>query len=285
MLNARHFAHTDNFSKSLQSPSLSASAGQHLADLTIKTLQSIRNEELFDAFYDVVLIKVKKYPIIAKPASPRKRCAPAPYEVGIAAPTYPQTARDHYRMIYFEAIDHLIFSIKDRFDQPAFKVYVSLENLLLKAVKGEDTSKELEEFALKFTTDVDVNSLSAQLCTFRVLMKEIELHCFQDILTAVKMLQPHEQLLIHNVITVCKLIQVNPATSSTGERSFSTARRIKTWQRSNMLQARFNHLSILNTHKERLDRLCLVSVANSFVSLNENRRRNFGTFTIDDFKP
>ena len=41
---------------------------------------------------------------------------------------------------------------------------------------------------------------------------------------------------------------------------------------SQMLQARFNHLAILNTHKERLEKLCLVSVASSFVSLNENRQ-------------
>ena len=45
-----------------------------------------------------------------------------------------------------------------------------------------------------------------------------------------------------------------------------------------MLQARLNHLAILNTHKERLDKLCLASAANSFVSLNENRQRNFGKF-------
>ena len=43
------------------------------------------------------------------------------------------------------------------------------------------------------------------------------------------------------------MIHVNLATSAAGERSFSTARRMKTWLRSRMLQARFNHLAILNT--------------------------------------
>ena len=83
--------------------------------------------------------------------------------------------------------------------------------------------------------------------------------------------------------SVCKLNHVNPVTSATGERSFSTARRIKTWLRSRMLQARFNHLAILNTHKDTFVNLCLVSVANSFVSLNENRERNCGKFTTVDF--
>ena len=41
-------------------------------------------------------------------------------------------------------------------------------------------------------------------------------------------------LYIKEVITLCKLILVNPATSAAGERSFSTARRLKTWPRSRM---------------------------------------------------
>jgi len=51
-----------------------------------------------------------------------------------------------------------------------------------------------------------------------------------------------------------------------------------------MTQGRFNHLSILNTHKERLDKISLVSIANAFVSLNDNRNRNMGLFTDADFK-
>ena len=40
-----------------------------------------------------------------------------------------------------------------------------------------------------------------------------------------KSLNVHEQnLIISQVVRICKLVHVNPATSSTGERSFSTAR-------------------------------------------------------------
>ena len=58
---------------------------------------------------------------------------------------------------------------------------------------------------------------------------------------------------------------------------------MKTWLRSKVTQARFTQLSILNTHKEKLDKISLVSVANAFVSLNENCKRNFGVFTDSDF--
>jgi len=282
-LSQRLFAHTDNLSRSLQSANLSAAAGQNLAYLTVQTLESIRSETSFNSFYETVLIKAKEHPVISEPAVPRKRRAPSRYEVGTAGPTYPSTARDHYRKLYFEAVDYLTSSIKERFNQPAFKVYATLETLLLKAANGEDTSKEVDDLASKYSGDVNVNSLVAQLSTFHVLMRGVPLRCFEDILTKVKGLQPNERQFIDNVVVVCKLINVNPATSATGERSFSTARRIKTWLRSRMLQARFNHLAILNTHKERLDKLCLVSVANSFVSLNENRQRNFGKFDTTDF--
>ena len=43
-------------------------------------------------------------------------------------------------------------------------------------------------------------------------------------------------------------------------------------------ETRFSNLTILNTHKQRTDKLCLVAVANEFVALNDNRKGNFGTF-------
>ena len=44
------------------------------------------------------------------------------------------------------------------------------------------------------------------------------------------------------ILTSVHLILMNPATSCTPERSFSVARRIKTWLRSTMMTKRFNNL-------------------------------------------
>ena len=63
--------------------------------------------------------------------------------------------------------------------------------------------------------------------------------------------KPEERRLIGEVVIICKLLHVNPATSASAERSFSMARRLKTWLRSNMKQARFNNLAIQNFHKKR----------------------------------
>ena len=49
-------------------------------------------------------------------------------------------------------------------------------------------------------------------------------------------------------------------------------------------QTRFSNLTILNTHKQRTDKLCLVAVANEFVALNDNRKDNFATLKDSDLK-
>ena len=45
-------------------------------------------------------------------------------------------------------------------------------------------------------------------------------------------------------------------------------------------QMRFSNLTILDTHKQRTDKLCLVAVAKEFVALNDKRKGNFGTFRL-----
>ncbi|CAB3978649.1 zinc finger MYM-type 1-like [Paramuricea clavata] len=130
--------------------------------------------------------------------------------------------------------------------------------------------------------DIKVEFLIPQLEIFKVLMKEKKLEYFAEVLDAVKNLDHNTQQMINEVLTICKLLLVNPATSATGERSFSTARRIKTWLRANMSQRRFSHLAILNTHKIRGDNIRLLDVANVFVSKNDNRNRNFGSFMEQD---
>ena len=91
-----------------------------------------------------------------------------------------------------------------------------------------------------------------------------------------------EYNLIQNVVLVCILLLINPATSATPERSFSLARRIMTWQRSTMTQKRFNAIAIMNCHKLYTDMLDLVAVGNEFVSKHNQRKVQFGTFIPSD---
>ena len=48
-------------------------------------------------------------------------------------PFFPVTPEQAYRRIYFEALDLIVSSIEERFDQPSFKAYSNMESLLIRA--------------------------------------------------------------------------------------------------------------------------------------------------------
>ena len=120
------------------------------------------------------------------------------------------------------------------------------------------------------------------MVVLKVLLKDSDFLCFHDIVVKIKELLTPERKMINEIITVCKLILVNPATSAAGERSFSTARRLKIWHRSTMIQGRFSNLTILNSHQKRTDRLSLLDIANESTDCNSYRKRNFGIFKVSD---
>ena len=68
-----------------------------------------------------------------------------------------------------------------------------------------------------------------------------------------------------------ELILVLPATNAYSERSFSALRRVKTYLRGTVKQARLDHLMLLHVHKDLSDNLDLTACANVFVSANEHR--------------
>ena len=51
----------------MQAKKSSATTGQKLARLTVDTLQSLRIDESFNAFYDVILIKAKELESLSEP--------------------------------------------------------------------------------------------------------------------------------------------------------------------------------------------------------------------------
>ena len=64
---------------------------------------------------------------------------------------------------------------------------------------------------------------------------------------------------------------VLPATDAPSERVFSSLKRIKTYLRNSMSQARLNHLMLMNIHKEETKQMSLAEVANEFASMNDRR--------------
>ena len=132
-LSQQLFAISDNLSKTLQKGSMSALSGLHLAGLTVKTYQKMRSDEETELFFKTVSKKALDYSFINKAALSRKRKRPS-YEslndyfqaggYSYSPNTYhPTISEQYFRKQYFENLDLIIPSIKDRFNQPAFDIW------------------------------------------------------------------------------------------------------------------------------------------------------------------
>ena len=74
------------------------------------------------------------------------------------APIYPQTANDHFRRVYYEAIDLIVSAIY----QESFRSYVQMETLLVKAANGDDYEADFKFLeASSYSEDVDTVATGA----------------------------------------------------------------------------------------------------------------------------
>ena len=178
-------------------------------------------------------------------------------------------------------MDLAVCSITTRFDQPWYTNYKKLESLLLKAVRRDDFSHEIEEVTSTYKDDIDVSELSTQLEILGTSFSEEERQkvTIHDVIKCLQSFSASQRLLLKQVCRVGRLLLVMPATNATSERSFSVLRRLKSYLRSTMSQPRLNHMMILSIYKELVDELDLYAVANEFVGSSEHRLRLFGTFT------
>ena len=61
----------DNLSKTLQRRDLSAAEGQAVAELSVKTLEMMRNDEEFSLFWELVKLKASNFDV-GDPLLPRR---------------------------------------------------------------------------------------------------------------------------------------------------------------------------------------------------------------------
>jgi hypothetical protein len=272
---------TDNLSKALQQASLSASEGQRLAKLTLDTLEEMRSDDGYSVFWDKVN-SVSQSLDVSEPVIPRKRKMPRRYQLGTSDGSHPVTVEDVFRPRYFEAVDLVMASVRERFDQPGYRVLRNVEDLLIKSAQPEqqERSVELDAVCEFYSSDLDKDRLNVQLDMLRTHFKTSD-HTtvvLSDIFSYLRQLAIPARELFSEVVTLVRILLVIPATNATSERSFSALRRIKTYLRSTMTQERLNNLMVLHIHKNRTDALDLKQVANEFSVSRERRRCVFGSF-------
>ena len=75
-------------------------------------------------------------------------------------------------MLYFEALDLVVEAIADRFNQPGYKIYQRLEDLILKTCRGEKTDEEIDFLCGFYKDDINKLQLPAQLPLFLALFQD-----------------------------------------------------------------------------------------------------------------
>ena len=142
--------------------------------------------------------------------------------------------KDHFRRIYFEALDLLVQAIADRFDQPGYRTYSSLQALFLKATK-EYFSEELKTVCTLYGSDLHASNLRSQL---EILSNNFSSSSgdIVEVKNHIQQLTASERDLVKEVVLLMKLTLVLPATNATSERAFSAMRRIKSYLQSTMTQ-------------------------------------------------
>ena len=216
-LSHKLYALTDNLSKTLQWHKMSALSGKRNAELTKKTIETMRNDESFVLFYETTVRKAEKLDFIQEPSLSRKPHKEPNYSTlqyldgnisGVANCTH-ATAQDHFRRIHFEAIDCMIMALSERFNKTCFDVFANMETLLLKSIAGEEVNDELAWMHSMYTDDVDVSALKTELLVFKQIFKEKVNH-FDDILKAMEDTTSDTRLLFPNVMIVIQLLLINP---------------------------------------------------------------------------
>ena len=171
-----------------------------------------------------------------------------------------------YWQYYYEAIDLIINCIEDRCNQPGYKVYHTLESLLIKACKSQELESDLETICQFYKEDFDQDHLRTQLQTLAVHFQQVHEESSDSTTKNVNMfdvksyllsLSPAQLSLISKVKHLVQLILVMTTTNASSERYFSALRWVKTYLHAAMKQDRLNYLMLLHVHKDKTDELDL----------------------------
>lgn len=130
----------------------------------------------------------------------------------------------------------------------------------------------------KLPNTFDNNKLKRHLLQLQDLAKsrKIEIKSVHDVANVLSEMQPLTRTLYSEVKRLVVLILSQPISVAQAERSFSCLRRLKTWLRSTMSQARLTHVAMISMHNKRLDLIDTNELISQFILKTPERRSVFG---------
>ena len=164
-----------------------------------------------------------------------------------------QSAEDHYRFIYFEAIDLAVSSMQTPFDQKGYQMLQKIESVLLDSNPQQlEENNDLSDIIKFYGNDIKKHRLIAQLTNLHQ-NKEHTFEHVSSVIDYLKSISETERAYFSEVVKLVKLILVAAATNAVSERSFSALRRLKNWLRATMAQDRLNWCMLLLILCEKTD--------------------------------
>ena len=155
--------------------------------------------------------------------------------------------------MYFENFENIINCIKDSFNETDYRIYLHLQEVLVKAFKEQIREDDLQIVIQNYgVNEFDVLSLKALLlflpetAKFYGLGSRMQL---SGMIALFKKLDTIKRMLVAEVIKLVKLVLIMPATNAVSESSSSLFKITKTYLRSTTTNNWLNYLSILHIDK------------------------------------
>ena len=172
-----------------------------------------------------------------------------------------------------------------RFDMPSFSVMKEIESILLQSFKGVHVPF-CDEFCKLCNDELNFERLKLQLMMLPDLLKTaneaeaVRIIRVTSIGTVIDLMimNSFSQSFLSEVNSLLRIYLTVPMSSATAERTFSTLRRLKNYLRTTMTQIRLNNITLCYTHKDRLEIMDMVDIAQQFISCNDRRRNFFGKY-------
>jgi hypothetical protein len=260
------FGPLEQLNRSLQSTSATLS-GMLQAVKTVKLeLMNLRTDNTFHAIFEEVGAICETLDV-APLSLPRMRRPPKKI-TGPGDSYVPATPEEHFRVLFFTAIDTAHTQLCERLEKslPGVSAYLALESILESGNTDAEVCGRYPE--------LDAESLAIQLRTFHNNFGAKSLSVAQHVL---QNMVPEVRILFASVEQLVRLMLICPMSSCTAERSFSALRRLKTWLRNSMSQERLNAVTVCHVNQTTLDNVDMKQIAFQFSQTSDVRKNVFGT--------
>ncbi|XP_065647030.1 zinc finger MYM-type protein 1-like isoform X1 [Hydra vulgaris] len=271
------FTILEDSSIQLQGSQLNFSKAESIIQTLKQILRSLRTESRFKTLFDAATESAKIMDL-DEPALPRKRKVPAKIEVGFRDTYYqPNDPKEMYKNLYFISLDAVLVSLTDKFESTETTRHLTrVEEFVIGSNNTECSINYIKNFCKDDFTNYQRLQLHRDLFIDEAMRKKVQLVDFQS---ALDFIRAKEQIglrsIVSEIVRFIKIILVQPVSTCTAERSFSSLRRLKTFLRSTMSQERLNAVSLMNTHKEITRSIKMDFLLDRFIEKNETRRRMF----------